>query len=125
MNRIALAGSIGAPRSPPTHSRVYLPLRRVSPKDGTCVYLIMPTSNTACFQIFLELLARRFPRQHLSGLTVAQPSLRPPRGSRKHHAFVPSALFAGIEPEGKSVGRNPRKVFRTMPSNPWDAVCAK
>ncbi len=22
----------------------------VSPKDGTCVYLIMPTSNTACFQ---------------------------------------------------------------------------
>ena len=21
----------------------------VSPKDGTCVYLIMPTSNTACF----------------------------------------------------------------------------
>ena len=25
----------------------------VSPKDGTCVYLIMPTSNTACFQAFL------------------------------------------------------------------------
>src|SRR5665811_2281760 len=24
------------------------------PKDGTCVYLIMPTSNTACFQIFLN-----------------------------------------------------------------------
>src|SRR6058998_1975938 len=23
----------------------------VCPKDGTCVYLIMPTSNTACFQI--------------------------------------------------------------------------
>ena len=21
----------------------------VAPKDGTCVYLIMPTSNTACF----------------------------------------------------------------------------
>jgi hypothetical protein len=21
----------------------------VSPKDGTCIYLIMPTSNTACF----------------------------------------------------------------------------
>ena len=26
----------------------------VSPKDGTCVYLIMPTSNTACFQVFLD-----------------------------------------------------------------------
>jgi transposase len=37
----------------------------VSPKDGTCVYLIMPTSNTACFQVFLDVLARRFPRQDI------------------------------------------------------------
>ena len=37
----------------------------VSPKDGTCVYLIMPTSNTACFQAFLDVLARRFVRQDL------------------------------------------------------------
>src|SRR6266700_2276155 len=35
----------------------------VSPKDGTCVYLIMPTSNTACFQAFLDLVARTFARQ--------------------------------------------------------------
>jgi transposase len=34
----------------------------VSPKDGTCVYLIMPTSNTECFQVFLEVLARKFAR---------------------------------------------------------------
>src|SRR6476469_5615570 len=34
-----------------------------SPKDGTCVYFIMPTSNTACFQVFLEVLARKFARQ--------------------------------------------------------------
>jgi hypothetical protein len=26
----------------------------VSPKDGTCVYLIMPAPDTECFQIFLE-----------------------------------------------------------------------
>ena len=37
----------------------------VSPKDGTCVYLIMPTSNTACFQAFLDVLARRFTRQDI------------------------------------------------------------
>lgn len=37
----------------------------VSPKDGTCVYLIMPTSNTACFQIFLDVLARKFARQDI------------------------------------------------------------
>ena len=37
----------------------------VSPKDGTCVYLIMPTSDTACFQVFLNVLARKFARQHI------------------------------------------------------------
>jgi transposase len=35
----------------------------VCPKDGTCVYLIMPTSNTACFQAFLDILAQKFARQ--------------------------------------------------------------
>jgi hypothetical protein len=30
----------------------------VSPADGCCVYLIMPTLNTACFQAFLQLMAR-------------------------------------------------------------------
>src|SRR5947208_193875 len=35
----------------------------VSPKDGTCIYLIMPTSNTACFQAFLNLVARKFAGQ--------------------------------------------------------------
>ena len=37
----------------------------VSPKNGTCVYLIMPTSNTACFQAFLDVLARKFVRQDI------------------------------------------------------------
>ena len=37
----------------------------VSPKDGTCIYLIMPTSNTACFQVFLNVLARKFARQDI------------------------------------------------------------
>jgi transposase len=37
----------------------------VSPADGCCVYLIMPTSNTACFQAFLQMLARKFTRQDI------------------------------------------------------------
>ena len=37
----------------------------VCPQDGTCVYLIMPTSNTACFQNFLNVLSRRFARQDI------------------------------------------------------------
>src|SRR5260370_42419375 len=30
----------------------------VCPKDGTCVFLIMPASDTVCFQIFLHILAK-------------------------------------------------------------------
>jgi transposase len=37
----------------------------VSPRDGTCVYLIMPTSSTASFQVFLQVLARRFTQQDI------------------------------------------------------------
>jgi transposase len=37
----------------------------VAPKGGTCVYLIMPTSSTACFQAFLDALSRRFARQDI------------------------------------------------------------
>ena len=37
----------------------------VSPRDGTCVYLIMPRSDTACFQVFLNALSRKFARQDI------------------------------------------------------------
>jgi len=37
----------------------------VSPKHGTCVYLIMPMSDTACFQVFLDVLARKFAREDI------------------------------------------------------------
>src|SRR5262249_39724154 len=36
-----------------------------SPQDGSCLYLIMPTSNTTCFQAFLDVLARKFARQDI------------------------------------------------------------
>ncbi len=45
----------------------------VSPKDGTCVYLIMPRSDTACFQVLLNALSRKFTRQD----KVLVPELRP------------------------------------------------
>ena len=35
----------------------------VSPKDGTCVYLIMPAPDTECFHIFLDTLAKKYSRQ--------------------------------------------------------------
>ena len=70
------AGSIGhghagppseqGPRSPPSLSaNTFILYGAVSPKDGICVYLIMPTSNTACFQAFLNVLSRKFARQDI------------------------------------------------------------
>src|SRR6516164_2272161 len=48
----------------------------VCPQDGSCVYLIMPTSNTACFQSFLNVLSRRFaPEDILSVLVGAHSPL--------------------------------------------------
>jgi transposase len=32
----------------------------VSPKDGTCIFLILPAPDTECFQIFLETLAKKY-----------------------------------------------------------------
>jgi DDE superfamily endonuclease len=49
-------------RSPPNSSANTYGV--VSPKNG-CVYLIMPASNTACFQVFLDVLARRLARQDI------------------------------------------------------------
>jgi transposase len=34
----------------------------VSPKDGTCVFLIMPSSDTECFRIFLNTVAKKYSR---------------------------------------------------------------
>jgi hypothetical protein len=35
----------------------------VSPKDGTCVFLILPAADTECFQIFLNTVATRYRRE--------------------------------------------------------------
>ena len=45
----------------------------VCPKDGTCVYLIMPTSNTACFQVFLDSLRESSPSRISSWFSTAHP----------------------------------------------------
>ena len=48
----------------------------VSPKDGICVYLIMPTSNTACFQVFLDVLAQKFARHDIMLVLDGAPNHR-------------------------------------------------
>ena len=77
----------------------------VSPKDGICVYLIMPTSNTACFQAFLDVLARRFARQDISWFSTARPTTAAATlRSRQHHVPFSPALFAGTQSERKYLG---------------------
>ena len=48
----------------------------VSPKDGTCVSLIMPRSDTACFQVFLNALSRKFARQDILLVLDSAPNHR-------------------------------------------------
>ena len=78
----------------------------VSPKDGTCVYLIRPTSNTPSSQAFLNVLARRFAWQDISLVLDSAPNHRCGNlaVSRQHYALVSSALLAGAQPERKSLG---------------------
>ena len=37
----------------------------VCPTDGACAFLILPASDTECFQIFLNMLARKFRRHQI------------------------------------------------------------
>ena len=48
-----------------THSRYIYLYGAVCPKDGRCVYRIMPASDTGCFQIYLDVLSKKFRTQHI------------------------------------------------------------
>ena len=56
----------------------------VCPKDGRCVYLIMPASDTGCFQIYLDVLSKKFrhPAHSVGSRRRPQPSVRRLRNSR-------------------------------------------
>src|SRR5437660_7898602 len=92
----------------------------VSPKDGTCVYLIMPTSNTECFQVFLEVLARKFARQDILLVLDGAPN------HRCGDLAVPdniSLLFLPpyspeLNPKENLWDEIREKLFKTMPSSP-------
>jgi hypothetical protein len=65
----------------------------VAPKDGTCVYLIMPTSNTARFQAFLDVLSRKFAGQHILLVLDGAPN------HRSGQLVVPTrSLFCSCSP---------------------------
>ena len=88
----------------------------VSPKDGTCVYLIMPRSDTACFQVFLNALSRKFARQDILLILDGAPNHRCRNLvlPGNNLAALPAAILAGAQPEGKSLGGNPRKDLQEL-----------
>jgi hypothetical protein len=54
----------------------------------------MPTWNTACFQVFLDVLARKFARHDILLVLDGAPNhLRRPYRSRQRHALVSPAVF--------------------------------
>ena len=99
----------------------------VSPQDGTCVYLIMPTSNTECFQAFLEVLSRRFARQDILLVLDGAPN------HRSRQLVIPSNItLLPLPPYAPEL--NPKenlwdeireKIFKNYALKSIDAVYAK
>ena len=99
----------------------------VSPKDGTCVYLIMPTSNTASFQAFLQVLARRFARQDILLVLDGAPNHRcgalvVPRNIRL--LYLPP-YSPELNPKENLWDEIREKIFKNFALKSMDAVRAK
>src|SRR5262249_14402633 len=93
---------------------------------GTCVYLIMPTSNTASFQAFLDVLARKFARQDILLVLDGAPN------HRCGHLIVPDNITLLYLPP-YSPELNPKEnlwdeirenIFKNYALKSMDAVCA-
>ena len=77
----------------------------VSPKDGRCAYLIMPTSNTDCFRAFLDALAKKFASEDILLVLDGAPiTVAAHFGSQQHLAAVPAALCARTQSPGEHLG---------------------
>src|SRR5262249_14497071 len=98
----------GAARPNPRHIYLY---GAGSPHDVTCVYLIMPTSNTASFQAFLDVLARKFARQDILLVLDGAPN------HRCGHLIVPDNITLLYLPP-YSPELNPKE-------NLWDEIREK
>jgi transposase len=99
----------------------------VSPKDGTCAFLILPASDTECFQIFLDTIAKKFPRWHI--LLVLDGAGNHSSGDLVIPANITLAFLPPYSPE-----LNPQehiwdeireKIFKNYAAKSMDEVCDK
>ena len=95
----------------------------VCPKDGACAYLVMPTSNTECFQVFLDCLSRKFARSHILLVLDGAPN------HRSRDLVLPDNFSPPYSPElnpKENIWHDIReKIFRNYALKSIHAVWAK
>jgi transposase len=97
----------------------------ISPKDGASAFLILPSSDADCFQIFLDALAKKFSRQHI--LLIVDGAGNHRSGELAIPANVTLARLPAHSPE-----LNPQeniwdeireKIFKNYAAKSMDEVC--
>ena len=99
----------------------------VAPKEGTCVYLIMPTSDTACFQAFLNVLSRKYARQDILLVLDGAPNHRSAQLAVPNNVtlfFLPP-YAPELNPKENLWEEIREKIFKNYALKSMDAVCQK
>src|SRR6516162_353967 len=93
----------------------------VCPKDGTCVFLILPAADTECFQIFLDTLAKKYPRSHIllfvdgAGNHISGDLVIP-----SNITLSPLPAYSPeLNPQENIWDEIREKIFKNSPSNRW------
>jgi transposase len=99
----------------------------VSPKDGTCIYLILPAPDTQCSQIFLDALAKKHRRQLIlllvDGAGIHQSDDL--RGSRHVILHVLPAYSPELTPQENLWDEIREEIFKNYALKSMDEVYAK
>src|SRR5207247_1937444 len=114
----------------------------VSPKDGSCVFLILPAPDTECFQIFINTVAKRYSREMilmfvdgagnhgsdqlvlpaniiLHPLPPYSPELNPQENIRQNYALKSmDEVYDRLEQAYLYIERNPR-IVKSIASFPY------
>ena len=99
----------------------------VAPKQGTCVYLIMPTSDTACFQAFLDVLSRKYARQDILLVLDGAPNHRSGQLVVPNNVtlFLLPPYAPELNPKENLWDEIREKIFKNYALKSIDAVYAK
>src|SRR5262249_3911228 len=68
------------------------PCGAVCPKDGTCVFLILPAPDTECLQIFLNTLAKKYSRS----LILLFMDAEAPRLDSIRYLYICTSIRSGV-----------------------------